>query len=133
MATSVAMPGRPRRFHRELPCLLLCLASLVVFDAVHQLSFVQGSGWSGHMAIQRQVTRRLGQKGQQTPGKQDVADDKAKVKKLTLGMKKARSAKELIDVLDEAMGGQFFDFIHASAAYTQLVTLKRRRCLQQKD
>jgi len=48
-------------------------------------------------------------------------------------MKEAPSAKELIDVLDEAVGGSIFDFIHASAAYTQLVTLKRRRCLQQED
>ena len=133
MAASDAMPRRPRRFHHAMPCLVILCVAWLLFDALHQLSFVQGSGWSGHMVIQRQVTRRLGQKGQQTAGEQDVADDKAKVKKLTLGMKKARSAKELMDVLDEAMGGPIFDFIHASAAYTQLVTLKRRRCLQQKD
>eukprot|EP00435_Cladocopium_sp_Y103_P050541 s243_g15.t1 len=118
MATSEAMPRRPRRFHHPLPCLLPCLAWLAVFDALHRLIFVQGFGWSGHMATQRQVTMRLGRKGQQTPGGSADTDDKAKVKKLTSRMKKARSAKDLIDVLDEAMGGPIFDFIHASAAYT---------------
>ena len=43
-------------------------------------------------------------------------------------MKKASSAKELVKVLDAAMDGLYFDFIHASAAYTQLA--KRKGCLQ---
>ena len=135
MATSDVMPRRPRRVHRAVPCLLLCAASLgqLFFDVLHQLSFVLGVVWYGTRAAQRQVAQRFSQKGQQAPGEQGDTDDKAKAKKLTSGMKKARSAKELIDVLDEAVGGSIFNFIHASAAYTQLVTLKRKRGLQGKD
>ena len=59
MAPSDAVPGRPRRFRCAMPCLLLCLASLVVFDAVHQLSFVQGVAWYGTRAAQRQVAQRF--------------------------------------------------------------------------
>ena len=132
MATSDAMSRRPRRFHRAAPCLLLCAASLGLFDVLHRLSFVQGVVWYGTRAAQRQVAQRFSRQRKPTRGEPD-AYDKAKVKRLTSRMKKAPSAKELINVLDEAMGGPVFDFIHASAAYTQLVTLKRRKCLEQTD
>ena len=128
MATSDTMLMRPRRFHHVLPSLLLCLAWLVV----HQLNFVQGVAWDGTRAAQRQV-ERFSRKRQPTRSAQEDADEKAEVKRLTVRMKKAPSAKELVKVLDAAMDGLYFDFIHASAAYTQLVTLKRRQCLEQTD
>ena len=77
--------------------------------------------------------RRFSRKRQPTRSAQEDADEKAEVKRLTVRMKKAPSAKELVKVLDAAMDGLYFDFIHASAAYTQLVTLKRRQCLEQTD
>ena len=129
MAPSDAMRRRPRRFHRAVPCLLLCAASLVV----HQLNFVQGVAWDGTRAAQRQVAQRFSRKPQPTRSVQEDADEKREVKRLTSRMKKASSAKELVKVLDAAMDGLYFDFIHASAAYTQLVTLKRRQCLEQTD
>ena len=128
MATSDTMLMRPRRFHHVLPSLLLCLAWLVV----HQLNFVQGVAWDGTRAAQRQVAR-FSRKRQLTRSAQEDADEKAEVKRLTVRMKKAPSAKELVKVLDAAMDGLYFDFIHASAAYIQLVTLKRRQCLEQTD
>ena len=121
MSTSDTMLMRPKRFHHVLPPLLLCLAWLVV----HQLNFAQGVAWDGTRAAQRQVAQRVSRKREPTRSAQDEADEKAEVKSLTKRMKKAPSAKELIDVLDEAMGGPVFDFIHASAAYTRLVTLKK--------
>eukprot|EP00435_Cladocopium_sp_Y103_P047612 s243_g14.t1 len=127
MATSVAMPGRPRRFHCVGPCLLLCLAWLVLFDALRQLSFVHGTRPS-----QRQVTQRCSQKGRQLPVEQDEDSD-AEARRLTSNLKKAYSAEKLIEVLDGAVDGPIFNFFHASASYTQLVRLKRKRDLQQKD
>ena len=99
---------------------------------MHQLNFAQGVAWDGTRAAQRQVAR-FSRKRQPTRSAQEDADEKREVKRLTSRMKEASSAKELIDVLDEAMGGPVFDFIHASAAYTRLVALKRRRCLQEED
>ena len=128
MAPSDAMRRRPRRFHRAVPCLLLCAASLVV----HQLNFVQGVAWDGTRAAQRQVAQRFSQKGQQAPGELN-ADGKVEARRLTSSIKKAYSAVKLIEVLDGAVDGPIFNFFHASAAYTQLARLKRKRDLQQRD
>ena len=130
MATSDAMPRRPRCFHRVVPCLLLCAASLgqLFFDVLHQLSIVLGVVWYG----QGQVAQRFSGTGQPTRGEPD-ADGKAKARRLTSGIKKVHSAEKLIEVLDRAVDGPIFNFFHASAAYTQLVTLKRRKGLQQRE
>ena len=134
MATSDAMPRRPRRFHRVVPCLLLCAASLgqLFFDVLHQLSIVLGVVWYGTRAAQGQVAQRFSGTGQPTRGEPD-ADGKAKARRLTSGIKKVHSAEKLIEVLDRAVDGPIFNFFHASAAYTQLVTLKRRKGLQQRE
>ncbi|CAL1138692.1 unnamed protein product [Cladocopium goreaui] len=132
MATSDAMPRRPRLFHRAVPCLLLCAAWLVVFDALHRLSFVQGVALHGTRAAQRQVAQRFSQKGQQARGELN-ADGKVEARRLTSSIKKAYSAVKLIEVLDGAVDGPIFNFFHASAAYTQLARLKRKRDLQQRD
>ena len=128
MATSDAMPRRPRRFHRVVPCLLLCAAWLVV----HQLNFVQGVALHGTRAAQRQLAQRFSQKGQQAPGQRDE-DGKAEARRLTSSIKKVHSAEKLIEVLDGAVDGPIFNFFHASAAYTQLERLNRRKCLQKTD
>ena len=94
---------------------------------------MQGVAWDGTRAAQRQVAQRFSRKPQPTRSVQEDADEKREVKRLTSRMKKAPSAKELVKVLDAAMDGLYFDFIHASAAYTQLVALKRRQCLEQTD
>ena len=58
--------SHPKPWPLQTPCLggpgvsvAPCLASLVVFDAVHQLSFVQGVAWYGTRAAQRQVAQRF--------------------------------------------------------------------------
>ena len=131
MATSDAMPWRPRRFHRVVPCLLLYAAWLVVFDALHRLSFVQGVALHGTRAAQKQVAQRFSRQRKPTRGEPD-ADGKAEAKRLTSGIKKAYSAEKLIEVLDGAVDGPIFNFFHASAAYTQLERLKRKRDLKQR-
>ena len=124
MATSESsdvMPRRPRRFHRVVPCFLMCAAWLVVFDALHRLSFVQGVARYGTRAAERQVAQRFSRKRQQTPGQRDE-DGKSEARRLT---KRVLPAWKVVGVLDWAM--------RASAAYTQLERLKRKRDLQQRD
>ena len=133
MAASDAMPGRPRRFHRAVPCLvLLCLAWLVVLDALHLLSFVRGVAWGVTRASERQVAQRFSRKRQQTRGELD-ADGKAEARRLTSSIKRVLSAEKLIEVMDGAVDEPIFNFIHASAAYTQLAKLKQKRRLQRRD
>ena len=104
---------RHRRLKHAMPLLvLLCLARLLLCDA--QLNFVQGVRWTrlkdGHVS-------RFG-----------LGNAQAKI--MTANVKKTSSAKELIDLLETAMDGPIFDLILASAIYTQLVRLKRKRLLQ---
>ena len=95
MATSDAMWRWPRRFHRAAPCLLLCAASLGLFDVLHRLSFVQGVVWYGTRAAQRQVAQRFSRQRKPTRGELD-ADGKADARRLTSSIKKAYSAEKLI-------------------------------------
>ena len=83
------------------------------------------------LATKGHLRERSGQNCQALSGKQPDADGEAR--KLTSNLKQATSAQKLREILDEAVDDPIFNFIHASAAYTQLVTLKRRRCLQQED
>ena len=126
MATSSIRPRRPRCFSAGcLPLVLLCLAWLVAWDL--RQSFVQGlRQWHGP---EGQVRERLSQNCALSGKAEDV---QAEARKLTSSLKKA-TAKKLIEILDEAVDEPIFDFIHASAAYTQLVTLKRRKGVQKRD
>eukprot|EP00435_Cladocopium_sp_Y103_P058527 s243_g20.t1 len=108
-----------------MPCLVLCLAWLVALDQLRQFSFVQGA--TGYQATKIRGSLRSNQQGQKE------ADPEVEARRLTSRIKKAYSAKKLIDILNEAADEPIFDFIHASAAYTQLVTLKRKRGLQPKE
>ena len=83
------------------------------------------------LATKGHLRERSGQNCQALSGKQPDVDGEAR--KLTSNLKQATSAQKLREILDEAVDDPIFNFIHASAAYTQLVTLKRRRCLQQED
>ena len=127
MATSSMRPRRPRRLNPGcLPLVLLCLAGLVAWDL--RQSFVQGLSWQWH-GPEGQVRERLSQNCALS-GKAE--DEQAEARKLTSSLKKA-TAKKLIEILDEAVDEPIFNFIHASAAYTQLVTLKRRKGVQKRD
>ena len=75
------------------------------------------------------MRERLGQNCALSGKAEDV---QAEARKLTSSLKKA-TAKELIEILDEAVDEPIFNFIHASAAYTQFVTLKRRKGVQKRD
>lgn len=91
---------------------------------LHLLGFVHCVSSGEHRLIAGQVGKRFSQQPPKNPG------DKAKAKRLTSEMKQAESAMELIDLLDVAIDCMIFNFFHASAAYTQLATLKRKGCLQ---
>ena len=103
-----------------------------MFSDLNSLSFVQGASWDLHRTVEGQGRKRFAPLCRAASG-QPVADSKAEAKKLTVAVKRTSSAKKLMGILDGAVDRPVFDFIMASAAYTQLVTLKRRRVLQQSD
>ena len=99
-----------------MPCLaLLCLATLVVQEQLVHVGFVQG------------VSCRSSQQGQQE------ADPEVEARRLTSVITIANSAEKLMKILNLAMDEPIFNFIHASAAYAQLVTLERWKLLRKRD
>ena len=134
MTTCGIRPRCPRRFSPGCLLLpvLLCPTWLGAWDQLRQNSFVQGLSWQWHGPIKGQVGERSGQNCHALSGKAE-ADVQAEARKLTSGLKKAMFAKNLIDILDGAVDDPIFNFIHASAAYTQLVTFKRRKGLRKRD
>ena len=99
-----------------MPCLaLLCLATLAVQEQLVHVGFVQG------------VSCRSSQQGQQE------ADPEVEARRLTSVITIANSAEKLMKILNLAMDEPIFNFIHASAAYAQLVTLKRWKLLRKRD
>ena len=112
---------------RFLHCLLqLCLACLVACE-LRDLSFVPAASWVGH-GTKGKARKRSTQRFSQTRA---IASGKARI--LTSKIKNAQSAKQLIQTLDGTVSRHIFNFFHASAAYTQLVSLKRRKSLQESD
>ena len=103
-----------------------------MFSDLNSFSFVQGASWDGQRAAEGQVSMRSARKGQADSG-QPEANSKAEAQQFTVAVKTAPTAENLIKTLDWVVDGQIFDYILASASYTQLVTLKRRRVLQQSD
>ena len=65
------------------------------------------------------------------PSDRSQADSAART--LTLKIKQAKSATELLDLLDAVVDGPIFNRFHASAAYTSLVTWKRKGGLTPSD
>ena len=133
--TAMATSGiAPKRRRLSPGCLLLpvllCLTWLVA-RGQRQNSFVQGVSWKWHGPTKGHLRERSGQNCQALSRKEEDVDGEAR--KLTSNLKQATSAQKLREILDEAVDDPIFNFIHASAAYTQLVTFKRRGCLQQED
>ena len=100
-------PGHGMAVH--IRCLTICLA-WHMYQLFH-------CSFTGFAAGPSGPSRRL-----------SVAGGSAR--QLTSQIKKTHSSKELIDVLKGAIDEKVFNFYHASAAYTQLVTLKKRNNLQ---
>ena len=95
------------------------------------LPFVQGNPWS--RAAKVQVTERCRQQHQAVSGRQLEADDKAKAKKLRSQLSSVESAKELIEILDEALDGPIFKRLQPSVAYRALAKLGDKKGLMPKD
>ena len=76
------------------------------------LPFVRGAIWH----IPRDVTVHVRADGSQTDSSAAAA------RTLTLEIKQAKSATELLDLLDEVVDGPIFNDFHASAAYHSLAT-----------
>ena len=66
-------------------------------------------------------------------GKSSNDSKDAAARKLTSQMKKAKSAKELLDLLGGVVDGPIFNRYHASAAYRSLTTWKRKGGLTPSD
>ena len=103
------------------------------------LPFVTGAIWhrSRDVTVQTRVRERL-RKNRPRPGSSggkssnDVLD--AAARKLTSQMKEdVQSAAELLYLLDGVVDGPIFNHFHASAAYTSLVTWKRKGGLTTSD
>eukprot|EP00438_Fugacium_kawagutii_P021953 Skav208049 [mRNA] locus=scaffold1124:62022:73341:- [translate_table: standard] len=129
------MSRHPRRVsHGCLPafCLvhLLGLLSLVTCGELGWLSFVQGSiACNGQRDSKRQLMERFSRRGRDAFVKDDA---RALSVERTLRIKNAKSAKQLVEVLDDILDGPF-DFYQASSAYHSLATWKKRRELQSSD
>ena len=115
-----------------MTCLVpLCLLWRMVSHEPDPLPFVQGNPWS--RAAKVQVTERCRQQHQAVSGRQLEADDKAKAKKLRSQLSSVESAKELIEILDEALDGPIFKRLQPSVAYSALAKLSDKRGLMPKD
>ena len=93
------------------------------------LLFVTGAIWHRPrgMTVQARVRERLRKDRPRFSQTDSVA------RELTSRIKLARSAAELLDLLDGAVDGQIFNYFHASAAYTSLATWKRNGGLTPSD
>ena len=134
--TMSGMPRHQRPFSGA--CLLmfclvqLCLALLQRFSDLNSFSFVQSASCNRHTTIEGQMSlRSVGKR--QADSVEPEPDSKAEAKQYTVAVKRAPTPKNLIETLDWAMGRPIFDYILASAAYTQLAYFTKRRVLEQAD
>eukprot|EP00435_Cladocopium_sp_Y103_P059741 s243_g21.t1 len=122
---------QPRPFSRCL-CMIWLLPLWFLWRMVsyepHQLPFVQGNPWGVQSAVKGQVTERCRPRCQAVSRKQ-----KAKAKKLRSQLNRVESAKELIEILDEALDGPIFNRSKPSVAYSMLVHLSKKKGLMPKD
>ena len=72
-------------------------------------------------------------KSRPPPGSGGGKPSNAAARQLTIQMKEARSAAELLDILDEEVDGPIFNYFHASAACHGLATWKRKGGLTPSD
>ena len=99
-------------------------------DGVDGLPFVTCAIWHqpGGARVQVRVS-----KDRPGSGRRGGKSSKATARILTSKIKQAKSAAELLDLLDEAVDGPIFNHFHASAAYTSLATWKRKDGLTPSD
>ena len=94
------------------------------------LSFLTGAIWHRPRDVTVQVRVREPRKSRPPPGsgggKSSNDSKDAAAKKLTRQMTQAKSATELLDLLDGPLDGAIFNTFHASAAYHSLATWKRK-------
>ena len=102
------------------------------------LPFVTGAFWhrSRDVTVQTRVRERL-RKNRPPPGsgggKSSNDSKDAAARLLTSKIKQAKSATELLDLLDEEVDGPIFNKFHASAAYHSLATWRRNGGLTPRD
>ena len=113
-------------------CLVQLSLTLLVFSQLTSFSFVQSASRDHHRAIEGQVSLRSVGKRQADSGEPEP-DSKAEAKQYTVAVKRAPTPKNLIETLDLAMDRPIFDYILASAAYTQLAYFTKRRLLEEAD
>ena len=102
------------------------------------LPFVTGAVWHRprDVTVQTRVRERLRKDRPRSGsggGKSSNDSKDAAAKILTSKIKKAKSATELLDLLDGVVDGPIFNNFHASAAYTSLATWKRKGGLTPSD
>ena len=98
------------------------------------LPFVTGAIWHQPRGARVQVNVREPLRRNLPPSGGGGKATNAAARKLTSQMKEdMKSAAELLDLLDRVVDGPIFNTFHASAAYTSLVTWKRKGCLTPRD
>ena len=106
-------------------------------DAEDSLPFVTGAIWHRPRDVTVQVRVREPRKSRPPPGsggsKSSNDSQDAAARTLTLKIKQAKSATELLDLLDGVVEGPIFNDFHASAAYHSLATWKRNGGLTPSD
>eukprot|EP00435_Cladocopium_sp_Y103_P056765 s243_g19.t1 len=131
---SQLLPAMVRRLSGSLVVtVVLCVGELCLLW--RHLSFVQAVSW-GHRATKGQVTERFGQRRlafSRKPEEDAESNAEAEARRLMSSITKARSAKKLLEILDGAINGETLNFIHATAVYIQLATLKKEGRLQSSD
>ena len=103
------------------------------------MPFVTGAIWhrSRDVTIEMRMRERLRKdrprsgSGGGMPSDRSQTDSAART--LTSKIKQAKSATELLDLLDGVVDGPIFNTFHASAAYTSLATWKRKGGLTPSD
>ena len=95
------------------------------------LPFVTGAVWHRPRGVRVQMWRREPPRKNRPPpgsdgGKSSNDSQDAAAKILTRQMTEAKSATELLNILDGVVEGPIFNYFHASAAYYCLATWKRQ-------
>ena len=98
-------------------------------EGVDGLPFVTGAIWHRprHVTVQmrvREPLRKSRPRSGSSGGKSTNDSKDAAARQLTSKFKQAKSAAELLDILDAEVDGPIFNYFHASASYTGLATWK---------
>ena len=102
-------------------------------DLVDDLPFVTGAISHQRRGVRVQVRVREPRKSRPPPGSGGGKSSNAAARKLTSQMKEAKSATELLNILDGVVDGPIFNDFHASAAYHSLAAWKRTGGLTPSD